>query len=616
MTEKAGAFSGAGYEESFLRPTLDARGLINIAGRETESLNGQWNFAAGWYAGREGYSWYEDISKDRAEDAASQNSNWSAWGLMRVPATWNMERPELYYFEGSGIYTRSFRYIPRERGERLFIRFEGVSYRTSVFINGKFAGVHDGSSTPFNAEITALVKKDNRIVVTADSRRNPLRVPGENMDWFNYGGIYRNIFLLRLGRIFIKDWFIRLAEDGSYSTILSDIYISGGAGLGGNGKAILEIPGLKIREEINVKNGKGSHRTAVPSGAAKINLWSPESPFLYDLTLSYVPDFSAEANTAVDREEVNISGAGDLVHDRIGFREIKTRGQELFLNGKKIFLKGVCLQEDHLTLGKRATEESIRAAIREVKEMGGNYLRLVSYPHDGDFARMADEEGLLLWEETPVQWTEALENPGACQDAENQLSELILRDRNRVSVIIWSIGSGSTETDAFYAFAESFGKKARSLDDTRLISAACLVNPARLTIQNRLGDVLDIIGIAECFGRGGEDLRKFSIILANSDPKKPVLICGFGGDALAGERGTAEDIFSEDYQKALYEKQLEALKKYPYIAGISPWALYDFRCPHCLNRYQQGFSRAGLIDADRVTKKLAYQAVRQFYREE
>ncbi|MDR1059603.1 MAG: hypothetical protein LBL43_08630 [Treponema sp.] len=608
MTEKPGNIPNADCRQPFRGPALDAQGLINITGRETESLNGQWNFAADWYDNCKRFAWYGDINGGTEKP---RDFDWDAWSLMRVPASWNMERPELYYFEGSGVYTRTFRYLPKERGERLFIRFEGVSYKTCLFINGNFAGFHDGSSTPFNAEITALVKKDNRIVVTADSRRDPLRIPGENQDWFNYGGIYRDILLLRLRRIFIKDWFIRLGGDGACPKIISDIYISDKAGLAGNGKAVLEIPGLSLREEIKVKNGKGSHRTAVKAGA--LNLWSPESPFLYDVTLSYFPDFSAEADTAVDREAVNVAGSGDVVHDRIGFREIKARGQEIFLNGRKIFLKGVCLHEDHETLGKTASEESIRGAIEEVKKMGGNYLRLIHYPHDMRFARMADEMGVLLWEETPVVWVETLENAASCRDAENQLSELILRDRNRASVIIWSIGSGTVETEAFYTLMPKLCKRARNLDDTRLISAACPVNPARLTIQNRLGDFLDVIGINEYFGWYEQDFRKLSMILANSDPKKPVLICGFGGGALAGQRGTTEDLFSEDRQKIIYEEQLEILKKHPYIAGISPWLLYDFRSPGCLNRYQGGFNRAGLIDADRVTKKLAYHVMRQFY---
>jgi beta-glucuronidase len=102
-------------------------------------------------------------------------------------------------------------------------------------------------------------------------------------------------------------------------------------------------------------------------------------------------------------------------------------------------------------------------------------------------------------------------------------------------------------------------------------------------------------------------------ILSNSKPDKPVLICEFGGCARSGQRGTEHDLYTEDKQKRLYEQQIEVFKKCPYIAGITPWLLYDFRCPRRLHRYQEGFNRKGLIDADRKTKKLAFYTLQEFY---
>jgi beta-glucuronidase len=335
--------------------------------------------------------------------------------------------------------------------------------------------------------------------------------------------------------------------------------------------------------------------------SAKPELWSPESPKLYDCRLAYVPGASEKAV--------------DAIQDAIGFREIKARGHEIFLNGKKIFLKGICVHEDHEKLGKTTTPDIIRAAIRHVKELNGNYLRLAHYPHDARFARIADEEGVLLWEEIPVYWAIAFENPDTYRDAENQLAELIQRDRNRAGVIIWSIGNENADTDARYGFMSKLAAKARELDDSRLVSAACLINHEKLMIQDRLAASLDVIGINEYYGWYDPDFDKLPQILANSNPGKPVLICEFGGGARSGQRGTAEDLFTEDKQRDLYEKQAAAFKKCAYIAGITPWILYDFRCPRRLNRYQEGFNRKGLIDQDRKTKKLAFEVMRKFYGE-
>jgi beta-glucuronidase len=433
------------------------------------------------------------------------------------------------------------------------------------------------------------VETENRIVVVADARRSPLRIPMENTDWFNYGGIYRDVYLIRLPQVFIKDWFVRLAPDGTFSTILADITISGAAY---SGKALLEIPGIGVKQEISIQNGKGSVRIS-----AKPELWSPENPKLYDVSLTLA------------------GAAADAVTDRIGFREIKTKGHEIFLNGKKIFLKGICVHEDHLTLGKTTNPEIIRQTISHLKELNGIYLRLAHYPHDARFARIADEEGVLLWEEAPVYWAVAFDNPGALRDAENQLSELILRDRNRASVIIWSVGNENADTNARFTFMSKLAQKTKDLDGSRLVSAACLINHEKLMIEDRLADALDVIGINEYYGWYDPDFEKLPKILSNSNPGKPVLICEFGGGARLGQRGSVDDLFTEDKQKRLYEQQVETFKKCAYIAGTTPWILYDFRCPRRLNRYQDGFNRKGLIDSDRKSKKLAFYVMQKFYKE-
>jgi len=583
----------ADYEREYLRSRLDASGLVNITGRKTESLNGKWNFAEDLYDTCRRGHWYKDERFDAKGGEIPPDYDWEGWDRITVPACWNMERPQLHYFEGSGLYTRTFRYIPQTKGERLLLRFEGAAYRTSVFLNGKHVGTHDGASTPFNADITDLVQTDNRIIVVADARRSPFRVPPENTDWFNYGGIYRDIYLVRLPPVFIKDWFVRLVPDGSYSTILADLTVANSVNSDAavNGTAALEIPGLGIKQEIAIREGKGTARIA-----AKPELWSPGNPVLYDISVTF-----------------NADGVIDTVRDRIGFREISAKGHELFLNGKKIFLGGICVHEDHFALGKTTNEDIIRQTIRDLKELNGIYLRLAHYPHDARFARIADEEGVLLWEEIPVYWAVAFDNPAVYQDAENQLSELILRDRNRASVIIWSVGNENADTAPRLAFMSKLAQKAKSLDDSRLVSAACLINHEKLQIQDRLADFLDVIGINEYYGWYDPDFEKLPRILANSNPGKPVLICEFGGGARQGQRGSVDDLFTEDKQKRLYEQQVESFKKCPYIAGTTPWILYDFRCPRRLNRYQTGYNRKGLIDADRKTKKLAFYVMQEFY---
>jgi beta-glucuronidase len=596
MMNKSGNYQAdihnAEYEANYREPCLAGAGLINTAGRTAESLNGKWNFAADWYDTCRRAQWFKEI-KTRAGNPQPLDWDWEAWERMTVPASWNMEKPELHYFEGTGIYTRTFRYVPKAAGERLILRFEGAAYNTCVFVNGQFAGSHDGASTPFNVDITGLVATENRIVVTVDARRSPFRIPMDNSDWFYYGGIYRDVLLYRLPPVYIKDWFVRLAKDGG---IEADVYISA-AGEGGStvGTVRLAIPELGVQAEQSVQNGTVSFVIK-----ANPERWCPKNPKLYEVAVDFIPAGGT---------------GGDTVRDRIGFREIAVRGTEIFLNGKKIFLKGVCVHEDHFALGKTTNEEIIRQTIRDLKAMNGYYLRLAHYPHDSRFAKIADEEGVLLWEEVPVYWAVAFDNGATYADAENQLAELILRDRNRASVIIWSVGNENADTDSRLSFMSRLAKKAKELDGSRLVSAACLINHVELKIEDRLAEALDVIGINEYYGWYDPDFSKLPKILANSAPGKPVVICEFGGDARKGQRGTADDLWTEDKQKALYEQQVAAIQQCAYIAGTTPWILYDFRCPRRLNRYQEAFNRKGLIDADRVTKKPAFYVMQTFYGE-
>jgi beta-glucuronidase len=264
-------------------------------------------------------------------------------------------------------------------------------------------------------------------------------------------------------------------------------------------------------------------------------------------------------------------------------------------------------------LGKTTGEETIRETIRDLRELKGNYLRLAHYPHDRRFSRIASEEGVLLWEEVPVYWAVAFDNPETREDAENQLAELVIRDRNQAGVIIWSVGNENADTDSRLTFMSGLAEKARSLDDSRLVSAACLINHEKLMIQDRLGEHLDIIGINEYYGWYDPDFEKLPKILNNSKPGKPVVICEFGAGARLGQRGTVDDLFTEDMQKRIYEQQTETFKTCAYIAGTSPWILYDFRCPRRLNRCQEGFNRKGLIDADRKSRKAAFYVMQEFY---
>jgi beta-glucuronidase len=301
------------------------------------------------------------------------------------------------------------------------------------------------------------------------------------------------------------------------------------------------------------------------------------------------------------------------VRDRVGFREIAVRGHDILLNGRSIRLRGIAVHEDDLALGRVTTEADLRRRFADARALGCNFLRLAHYPHHERAAELADELGFLLWSEIPVYWAIDFANPATRADAENQLRELILRDANRASVIVWGVGNENADTDARYRFMAGLAAAARAADATRLVGAACLIDRARFEIADRLAAHLDLIGLNEYFGWYEPDFRGLATLLSRSAPDKPVVITETGADALAGYRGSSATLFTEECQARIYREQIRLLADAPYVRGLCPWLLYDFRSERRQTRFQRGFNRKGLIAEDKRTRKLAFAVLAAHY---
>ena len=554
-------------------------------GRKAESLNGQWHYAVDQYDTCLRQKWFLEKNRDAKGFTLPTDYSFDEWPLMYLPCCWNTAAPEYLLYEGPMVFTRRFEYEPVREGERVFLKIGAANYVCRVFINGSYAGMHRGGSTPAYFEIGKYLQRDNRILIVADNTRRPAQVPPENTDWFNYGGIYRDIELFRVPADYIKDFQIELVPDGTFGSVSARVTVSGKA----DAAAVLSIPELGIREEIPVSGGRGAVTLK-----AEPELWSPENPKLY---------------------EVSLECMGDRVSDRVGFREIRVKGRQIFLNGQPIFLRGVSAHEDSVKDGKALTDAERVENIRIAKELGCNFMRAAHYPHSERMAQLADELGLLLWEEVPVYWAIRFEREDTYRDAENQLSELILRDYNRASVIIWSVGNENLDSDERLKFMGGLAERAHELDQTRLVSAACLVNGAHNRIEDRLEKYLDVIGLNEYCGWYSPDFASLPDLLENSDPEKPVIITEFGADALAGHHGTVSDKGTEECQAYVYERQTAVLRTIPYIQGMTPWILYDFRCPRRTSSLQRYYNTKGLCSADKTYKKAAFYVLQKFYRE-
>jgi beta-glucuronidase len=215
-------------------------------------------------------------------------------------------------------YFKSFEFEPRN-GRSYLLHFGGINYIANVWLNGKFLGRHEGGFTPFQFEAgPALAKGENVIVVKVDNRRERDQVPTVNTDWWNYGGITRSVRLIDLPQAHIADYRIGLSASGRIEGWVRVADRASGPSV------TVSIPALSIAAEFSV----GGDGFATFSFDAEPQRWSPDSPFLYD---------------------VNIAYAEDEVDDRIGFRSIAVRGEDILLNGVPVFLKGISLHEEALS---------------------------------------------------------------------------------------------------------------------------------------------------------------------------------------------------------------------------------------------------------------------------
>lgn len=579
--------------------------LINVYNRPHQSLNGEWHYIVDPY--ENGYYNYRYEPFDRMENpprsAYFMNArpsgksdlleyNFDTSDRMVVPGDWNTQKKELFFYEGTIWYKKSFDYTKVHKENRVFLCFGAVNYKAEVYLNGRKLGTHIGGFTPFHFEITELLKdKENVLVVKVDNKRVKEGVPTLNTDWWNYGGITRDVRLVETPDCYIQDYMVQL-NPRNRNQISGFIRLSGP---GSQDKPIhLSIEELNVKERLLTnQNGVAGLEIDVP----EIRYWSPDDPWLYTVAIS------AEEET---------------VTDKIGFRIIKTEGDNILLNGRNIFLKGICIHEEKPYGGGRAnTLEDAQQLLSWVKELGCHYVRLAHYPHNEHMVRMADEMGILVWEEIPVYWTIAWDNESTYRNAQNQLTEMINRDKNRASVIIWSMANETPTSKERNDFLGRLAGKARELDPTRLISAALEQsrdpeNPNIRMIDDPFSEIVDVLSVNQYVGWYDGLPDKCREITWRIDQDKPVLISEFGGGAKFGYHGDSLTRWTEEYQEYVYIENLKMISKIPQLRGFSSWILVDFRSPRRpLPGIQDYWNRKGLI-SDTGEKKKAFFIMKAF----
>ncbi len=590
--------------------------ITNIEHRHTISLNGDWHVIVDPYdAGSNGYrgpveaknTYFANARPKSKRDLVEYSFDKSP--TLKVPGDWNSQWPQLFFYEGTVWYEREFEYHP-QGDKQVFLYIGAANYAVRIGINGTIVCSHEGGFTPFNCNITRLVRDgENSLVISVNNTRRPDAVPTVMTDWWNYGGITRDVKLVEVPYYgFICDYSLQF-QRGTPNRLVGRVQISrlppsispteGGMHRDPQfiGIAVsISIPELKIAKTVTTEP-HGNAEFEIPVG--KVELWSPENPKLYD---------------------VEISSGNDTIQDRIGFRTIEVRGKDILLNGKPIFLRGVSIHEEAPYRSSRAySEEDARTLLGWAKELGANFVRLAHYPHNENMLRIADRLGLLVWSEVPVYWGIDWQNPATLANAEAQLRDSITRDRNRASIIIWSVGNETPVTEPRTKFMHEMVATARRLDSTRLISAALQVQHregATRVIDDPLGADLDVLGCNEYIGWYEGTADDADNASWKTPYNKPLIISEFGADAKYGFHGDKDTRFTEEFQANVYEHQIRMLDRIDFLRGTSPWILMDFRSPRRqLPGIQDYYNRKGLI-SDKGEKKKAFYVLQKWYEQE
>ena len=577
--------------------------IQNPYGRSYQLLNGEWNYIIDPYEtgsldmfGNESETGY--FLNRTPNDHWASEYNFAESPTMQVPGDWNSQEEQLRWYEGTVWFHRA---LPdaadiTAKGERTFIRFGAANYSTIVWVNGTEVVRHVGGFTPFEAEIGHLLKETgNFVVVKVNDTRLRDGVPTTNTDWWNYGGITRDVLLVSTPKTFVRDYFCQLDQAGN--NICGHVAVDGQAT-----EAVLEISELGILETLSLQDGRAEF-----SYPAAPERWSTNNPKRYD---------------------VSIKTEGDEISDMIGFRTIETSGEDILLNGESIFLKGISSHEeaftDEVATSRRAhSMEDARRIFSEIKALGCNFARLAHYTHNDFMTRVADEMGILLWCEVPVYWGINWQSAEVLDNAKNQLTEMIERDRNVAAIILWSVANETPTSKDRTAFLCELARTAKTLDPVRLTTAALFMHPQKVTengetvrtytLDDPLAEHLDVMGCNQYLGWYYTKLEDIAGSRWLSDMNKPLIMSEFGAGAPKHKRGTPTERWTEDYQQSVYQEQLQMMEGIRFLRGLSPWILKDFRTPkRPLAGVQDYYNRKGLL-SDVGEKKLAWQTLHDYY---
>ena len=578
--------------------------------RNKLDLSGIWDFQTDKEETGEANGWMNDLPESRP---------------MAVPGSWNEQYEDLFNYFGLSWYVKKT-YIPRSwKSERIFIRVGSACYFGTVYVNGKKIGSHEGGHLPFAFEINDAVNFDaeNTIAISVENHLQPTRVPSAGMggggeaaalmngypsttfDFFPFAGLHRPVVLYTVPKASIEDVTVTTGFEGNEGWVKVLVQTNGAKG---KGKLVLKDVAQTIEANISFKNGIAEATLQVPN----VQLWSHEDPHLYDL---------------------DILTKDDHYSLKIGVRTIAVEGGEILLNGKPVQLNGFGRHEDFYASGKGLNLPLLVKDYQLMRWVGAVSYRTSHYPYSEEEMMMADREGFLIIDEIPavsLQFDTPENMKERYRMCTQQIDELIARDKNHASVIMWSVANEPMPPDimarftggdvdeskdkANTAFLHGLVAHARELDSTRLVTLVGVMGGPLEWMET-----CDVICINRYWGwylNGGQlDLGIQMIDQELEDLweefEKPIMVTEFGTDTQPGLHGHPAVMWTEEYQAEFIRGYLEVAAKKPFVAGMQVWNFADFAAVQSISRVG-GMNLKGVFTRARQPK-MAAQVLREFW---
>ncbi len=571
--------------------------------REVKDLSGIWKFKLDGHS--EGYTkqWFKHPLKETIP--------------MPVPSSYNeiTQDPKIRDFIGDVWYERSF-FVPESwKNRTIYIHFGSATHRARVYINGEEVTTHEGGFLPFQTDISNIVKhgRENRITVALnnvltshslppgelieyndDNHPEGFKIQKIEFDFFNYAGIHRPVKLIALPK-----------EHITGITVTTEI--SNGSGIV-NYSIKTTDKNLIIETRIYDDTDNPIAQSTENSGTLKIpnpTLWSPENPFLYTLT-----------TCITDKKNRRI----DIYRLPIGIRTVSVENGNLLLNSKPIYLKGFGMHEDMDIKGKGFDHAMLVKNFNLLKWIGANSIRTSHYPYSEEFMYYADQQGILVIDELPASgmntedkdqkiFTKGIIDEETLKNHLRTLEELIERDKNHPSVIMWSIANeAATYEEKAKDYFFTLSKRARELDPTRPITI--VENSSYNTTQ--ASQYVDVVSINRYFS-WYEDPGHLELIEYQLEKdlknwynrfKKPIIVTEYGADAISGFHSDPPVMFTEEYQIELLKRYHRVFDRLNFVIGEQVWNFADFMTKQSITRVNG--NRKGIFTRQRQPKSAAF----------